>query len=573
MGYCSNPDCPKPSNPDGQLYCQGCGNLLTLLKNRYESLRPLGKGGFGQTYLAEDKDGLNQKCVIKQFCPNVQGSQAMAIAKSLFEREAQQLQKLGDHSQIPKLYAYFEQDNQLYLIQQYISGVTLEQELKEKGIFSEEKVMEVLRETLTILDFVHSQKVIHRDIKPSNIMRFDQDNGILKADSLVLIDFGIAKQATHTLMSVNGTIVGSLGYAALEQMDTEGSNPSGGNANPTSDLYGLGATCFHLLTGISPSKLCTLKGYSWTTNWQDHLTNAVTPTLERVLTKLLQIEVKDRYQTARLALDDLSANGIVSQPLFPPVPASSLPTVVVDPSTIVSASNTRIVDPNTMVVDLNNSIPSNSSQLNPTQILGSPDPSKNISIGLFNAFFQLLQRPFIGFIVGGLSLGLLGLASPKLPLICNALHNCSSNQDFQTLYEQSTKDADQSIKRANSSSSIAVLEESHSTINRSIGDLETIPKDASVSDQALKAIDKYNQELTRINNLIENLNTLPTPVPSIKPSNAPSIPSQQPISPPATAPKEGVIQPSQPKIPRRPKRLKKTNPAPPLWEKADEPLW
>jgi hypothetical protein len=210
---------------------------------------------------------------------------------------------------------------------------------------------------------------------------------------------------------------------------------------------------------------------------------------------------------------------------------------------VVAAPDTLVVDPNTLVVDPNNSI------------------------------FQLLQRPFIVFLVGGLSLGLLVLASPKLPLICNALQNCSSNQDFQTLYEQSTKDADKAIQRANNSSSIAVLEESHSTINRSIGDLETIPKSSSVSERALKAIDRYNQELKRINKLIENRNTSPSPVPSIQPSNAPSIPSQ-PIAPPFNVPKQKAVpQPSQPKINHRPKRLKKPKLAPPLWEKADEPLW
>ena len=140
-----------------------------MLRNRYRPVKSLGGGGFGKTYLADDIDKLNENCVIKQFAPQVQGTGALQKATELFEQEARRLQQLGEHPQIPTLLAYFEQDDRLYLVQQYIDGQNLLAELQQQGILSEQKIRELLLDLLNILKEVHKQQVIHRDIKPENI--------------------------------------------------------------------------------------------------------------------------------------------------------------------------------------------------------------------------------------------------------------------------------------------------------------------------------------------------------------------------------------------------------------------
>lgn len=209
MVCCLNPDCQNPLNPASTSFCLNCGTKLVLLRGRYRVIQPLGDGGFGRTYLAEDVDKLDEECVIKQLAPQVQGSLALQKATELFKQEARRLQHLGKHPQIPTLYAYFESDKHLYLVQQLISGQNLLEELEQQGAFSEQKIRELISDLLSdllpVLQSVHEQQVIHRDIKPENIIRRRSD------DKLVLIDFGVAKQATATAMAKTGTSIGSFG--------------------------------------------------------------------------------------------------------------------------------------------------------------------------------------------------------------------------------------------------------------------------------------------------------------------------------------------------------------------------
>jgi len=175
MICCLNPDCHNPENPDGTKFCQSCEASLAPLRNRYRIIQLIGAGGFGRTFLAEDIDKLNEQCVVKQFLPQAQGSWAIKKATELFEQEARRLQLLGEHTQIPTLFAYFEEDKLLYLVQQFIEGDNLLQELGKQGAFSDQKIRELLIDILPILQFIHRQKVIHRDIKPDNIIRRHSD--------------------------------------------------------------------------------------------------------------------------------------------------------------------------------------------------------------------------------------------------------------------------------------------------------------------------------------------------------------------------------------------------------------
>ncbi len=302
MLYCLNVECLDSENPEGTDLCQGCGTeLVPLLRGRYQIIQSLGGGGFGRTYLALDQDKLKEKCVVKQFAPQVQGSWALQKATELFEQEAKRLQQLGEHPQIPALYAYFEENKHLYLVQQFVEGQNLWEELDRQGGFSEQKIWAVLGDLLPILQFVHKQQVIHRDIKPANIIRRVHDG------KLVLIDFGVAKHGSAITTAKKGTTIGSHGYAPLEQMQ-------GGEAYPASDLYSLGATCFHLLTNIDPYSLWQRQGYGWVGSWQQHLSHPVSGKLAEVLSKLLEIEQQQRYQSATSVLQDLA------QPLAPITP-------------------------------------------------------------------------------------------------------------------------------------------------------------------------------------------------------------------------------------------------------------
>ena len=315
MICCLNSACDNPSCPDVVKFCPSCGIPLVVLKNRYRPTKSLGGGGFGKTYLAEDVDKLNEQCVIKQFAPQFQGTSALVKATELFEQEARRLQQLGEHHQIPTLLAYFQEDNGLYLVQQFINGQNLLAELQQEGAFKEVKIRQLLLDLLNILKSVHQCQVVHRDIKPENIIRRDYDGKV------VLIDFGAAKQLTATAISQPGTAIGSFGYAPLEQMQ-------GGQAYPTSDLYSLGVSCFHLLSGIHPWELWQRQGYGWVTSWRQYLKQPISQKLGLILDKLLKEDYQERYQSADEVLKDLNAPStassvLASQLLIPT--SSSLP--------------------------------------------------------------------------------------------------------------------------------------------------------------------------------------------------------------------------------------------------------
>src|SRR5579883_823943 len=294
MTCCLNPDCQHPQNADDAEFCLSCGKkLIPLLRGRYRVMRPIGQGGFGRTYLALDDDRLKAKCVIKQFSPQIQGTKSLEKAVKLFEQEAVRLYELGEHPQIPALLAYFEQDQRLYLVQQFIEGSTLLQELAQNGVFVEQRIREVLVGILPILKFVHDHQVIHRDITPSNIIRRKFDN------KLVLIDFGVAKLLSAETAAQPGTKIGTEGYAPIEQLRS-------GKAYPASDLYSLGATCLYLMTQVKPEDLYDPLQGRWL--WRERLSEkgrTLSEPIAQILDKMLKDLVSERYQSADAVMKDL----------------------------------------------------------------------------------------------------------------------------------------------------------------------------------------------------------------------------------------------------------------------------
>src|SRR5919199_1023481 len=153
MSYCLTPNCPTPQNPQGTNFCLSCGSKL-LLKERYRAIKPIGQGGFGRTFLAVDEDKPSKpRCVIKQFYPQAQGTSTVQKAVELFTQEAMRLDELGRHPQIPELLAYFTQDDRQYLVQEFIDGLNLAQELEQKGAFNETQIRQLLNDLLPVLQF------------------------------------------------------------------------------------------------------------------------------------------------------------------------------------------------------------------------------------------------------------------------------------------------------------------------------------------------------------------------------------------------------------------------------------
>ncbi len=294
MSYCLNPSCPKPVNHPKSKKCKACGAKL-LLRDRYHLVKGLGKGGFGATFLAADiaLPG-NPLCVIKQLKPNTDNPNFLVMARQLFEREARTLGKVGNHPQIPRLLDYFEDREQFYLVQEFVKGNNLQQEIKKQGVLNEEQVKGVLRETLIILRDIHAQKVIHRDIKPANIIRREIDQ------KLVLIDFGVVKNQVNTVAAgaeqtaLTAFAVGTPGFAPPEQLAMR--------PVYASDVYALGVTCMYLMSGKAPKNM-DCDPLTGDIDWLKYA--KVSEQFGEILLTMLEVAVKNRYKTAEEVLQAL----------------------------------------------------------------------------------------------------------------------------------------------------------------------------------------------------------------------------------------------------------------------------
>ncbi|MBW4454939.1 MAG: serine/threonine protein kinase [Nostoc indistinguendum CM1-VF10] len=267
------------------------------LRNRFEIVKHLGSGGSGDTYLAVDLDLPGRPhCVVKHFQPKDSNPAILPIAKSLFDREAEVLYQLGnDHDQIPRLFAHFNEDGDFYLVQEFIDGHPLTQEIVPGQRLSENAVLNLLKEILEVLSFVHQNNIIHRDIKPQNLMRRHSDQKI------VLIDFGSIKK------------IGALGAGLTIAVGTPGYMPSEqakGKPRLCSDIYALGMIGIQALTGLIPEQL-----------QEDPNTGEVLwrhqAQVSNVLADILDIMVRDRfsqrYQSASEALQALNSDLVLSK--------------------------------------------------------------------------------------------------------------------------------------------------------------------------------------------------------------------------------------------------------------------
>ncbi|NJR16026.1 MAG: CHASE2 domain-containing protein [Calothrix sp. CSU_2_0] len=288
-------DTSLPSNAIVDTPQRNTGDFL--LSGRYEISRVLGSGGFGCTYLAKDtqRPG-NPTCVVKQLMPARRDTRFMEVARRLFDAEAEILLILGKHIQIPDLLAFFEENQEFYLVQEYIKGKTLNQELSSVKTAKDEKyVIEMLKSLLHVLKFVHEHRVIHRDIKPENIIRNSQDN------KLVLIDFGAVKtmQPANTEKTELATVaIGTRGYAAPEQLV--------GHPRLSSDIFALGMIAIQALTGVQPHSL-EIDPDTGSVEWRNLA--KVSDAIAAIIDKMVCYHFSDRYQSAAEILEELKRIG------------------------------------------------------------------------------------------------------------------------------------------------------------------------------------------------------------------------------------------------------------------------
>jgi serine/threonine protein kinase len=288
--------------------------------NLYPIIKQLGNGGFGKTFLATNTLMPSQPyCVVKQLIPTTNDPNLQTLIQDRFGKEGLVLERLGEHSNgmIPKLYAYFMEEGEFYLVQEYISGQTLLDRVKSHGLFTEIQARQLLIDLLPTLTYVHSQGMVHRDIKPDNIMIRDTTN------KPVLIDFGAVKETMSTTQMMSGNagqsiVIGTPGFMPAEQVS--------GRPMFASDIYALGLTVVYLLTGRMPRDI-DVDPASGSINWQVHAPN-LSPQLTSILNTAIHPIPNGRYASAQDMLNALG--GAVAMPMNPSgIPSGQAATTVV----------------------------------------------------------------------------------------------------------------------------------------------------------------------------------------------------------------------------------------------------
>ncbi len=273
-------------NPKDAKFCQACGTRM-MLGDRYQAFQSLGQGTSTRTFLAMDKRKLvDARCIIKALEMDEDGE--------AFRQKVVQLDRVFQHPQVATVYAYFERSGYHYLVQEFVEGRTLLKILQEFGAFDEAKIWHVCLDFLPVLKCLHDNWIIHRDIKPQNLIRRGHDGQ--EGGSLVLVDVGTAKHTTRSQLAKTGTVIGSAEYVAPEQLI--------GKAIFASDLYSLGVTCLHLITGLSPFDLFNHVSHSWL--WRS-VSGPVSDELATILDRLVAKDPNERYQDVNQVWTDVKA--------------------------------------------------------------------------------------------------------------------------------------------------------------------------------------------------------------------------------------------------------------------------
>ena len=270
-----------------------------VIRGHYQIIRRLGEGGFSVTYLVKDIDKLEDAIpvVLKQIKIPKNNSEGEAREHNYLnelEREANTLSRLN-HDRIPQFLGRFKEDDYFYIIQEYIEGHDLRQELTSGTILDEQQAKEMLRGILEVLEFVHQRKIIHRDIKPGNLLRRKSDR------QLILIDFGavkeIATKHTNSAGTVLTKVIGTPGYMPAEQLS--------GSPQFNSDIYAVGIIILQAITGLSVQEIVELpKDKNCNIIWED-LTIGISEGFKKIISKSICYYHPYRYLSVGEILKDL----------------------------------------------------------------------------------------------------------------------------------------------------------------------------------------------------------------------------------------------------------------------------
>ena len=268
----------------------------TLLLDRYLIVNRVGGGGMGSVYQARDKRLADRLCAVKEMIEMFADQNQRAKAVEDFKREAEVLAQL-DHPSIPTVFDYFIEGGRYYLVMRWIGGGDLAEQMRVRnGQVDEPTATKWAIQISDVLHYIHSQKppIIYRDLKPANLM-LDDKNG-----RVMLVNFGIARVVRPTEKGV--TAIGTMGYAPPELF--------AGKVEPRSDIYSLGATMFHMMTGADPQDNPLLI-FDFSKNPRPRQINpTMTPEMEHILMKSVAHKPEDRHTNAlelMRALEDHAA--------------------------------------------------------------------------------------------------------------------------------------------------------------------------------------------------------------------------------------------------------------------------
>lgn len=501
------------------------------LAGRYSVVKPLAEGGFGETFLAEDTHLPDSpKCVVKKLKTGSHEPALLHTVRRLFDSEAKVLHQLGDHPQIPRLLAHFEDGEEFYLAEEYVEGNSLADELLPGEQLDEETVIQLLYDILEVLSFVHDQQVIHRDIKPSNLIRRKSDR------KLVLIDFGAVKQVT-TQLAESATqmprtvLIGTSGYMPSEQFR--------GQPRLCSDVYAVGIIAIQALTGLRPS-LGELPEDEATGEiaWRDLV--SIAPAFATLLEKMVLYDYRQRYRSANdalLAVQSLMAARETEQ--FPQFTVDNLPETVVNPrnqaaipvqpppvpsANTLQQDNTVQQDNTAQQLETTAQQPTNIPHANPSEN-GLPQPfgttapqgapnhttpqvsshSANVPVASPSETVAVSPKPppaqisRTKVITGGLIAVLMGgtalaFTSPHIQSVCTVLNNCSQDIQFQATFDQAVDDAKAAQTRYQQAKAVADIQSAQKEMDEAITELNKIPKNVKIYDEAKKALTTYQTE-------------------------------------------------------------------------------
>ena len=292
------------------------------LNGRYRVISALGSGEFSTTYLAEDQHRPGHpRCVVKQLKLDSDNAQLANVKRRLFNTEAEILQKISHHEQIPELLASFEEEDQFFLVQEFIPGPSLVAEILSKQALSEPCVTKLLKEILNVLEFVHAKGVVHRNLKADNLIHHQQ------LDKWVLINFAsekAPKEISSPLMDQK------RGLEVAFTPPAKASEPTISTSSASTDIYALGMIGLQALTGIPPSEL-ERDPKTGEIRWPAEITSQVSPKLRNIISKMVLHDSRQRYSSATEVLQALDTSPAFPLPKYSTKPPQSGPSAEAAP--------------------------------------------------------------------------------------------------------------------------------------------------------------------------------------------------------------------------------------------------